>query len=108
MYIVKIMFDYTKDIIWLRDENDEWTDDCLSFVEDDIIVKDFEDEIYNLYAKYIFFDTNINDIIFDYKGMKKDKQKMLDLVKQLKDRLKELNDGSFVVEDLLTPYWENL
>ena len=108
MYTVKIMFDYTKDIVWLRDINDEWTVDCLSLVEEDEIIKDLEKKIYDLYAEFISFDTDINDIVYNYEGMRKDKQKMLALLKKLNDRLNEINDGSFIVEDLLTPYWEKL
>lgn len=33
---------------------------------------------------------------------------MLDLFKQLNDRLDEINDGSFVVKDDITDYYKNL
>lgn len=33
---------------------------------------------------------------------------MLNLLKQLNDRLDEINDGSFVVKDYITDYYKNL
>lgn len=33
---------------------------------------------------------------------------MLNLLKQLNDRLAEINDGSFVIKDYITDYYKNL
>ena len=108
MYKLKIMFDYSREILWLKTENDGWTDDDLPFVEDDETVKSLVDKIYDLYWNYIEYDSHGEQVWWNEEGMRKNKQKMLALLKKLNDRLNEINDGSFIVEDLLTPYWEKL
>ena len=48
------------------------------------------------------------DIMFDVEKEKEEKEIMLGLISQIKKRLEEINDGSFVVEDLETDRLSNL
>ena len=48
------------------------------------------------------------DIMFDFEKEKEEKEIMLDLISQIKKRLEEINDGSFVIEDLETDRLSNL
>ena len=48
------------------------------------------------------------DIMFDVEKEKEEKEIMLGLISQIKKRLEELNDGTFVVEDLETDRLSNL
>ena len=45
---------------------------------------------------------------FNAEQQKADKNKMLSLINQLKLRLQEINDGSFEIEDLITPFYDKL
>ena len=60
--------------------------------------------MYNLYE----FDSHDQACWFNEEQEKKDKEKMISLLKQLINRLNELNDGSFIVEDYETERLEKL
>ena len=65
-------------------------------------------EISTLYSSYYEFDSHDQACWFNEEQEKKDKEKMISLLKQLIDRLNEINDGSFVVEDYETERLEKL
>lgn len=52
---------------------------------------------------YYEFDSHGEACWFNKEQQKKDKPKMLQLLSKLKKRLNEINDGSFEIEDLITP-----
>lgn len=51
---------------------------------------------------YLHFDTDDEACWFDGNQERKDKWKMLAMLKQLGNRLNEINDGSFTVNDFET------
>ena len=53
-----------------------------------------------MFSSYYEFDTHNVPCWFDYEKEKAEKEIMLDLIAQIVARLNEINDGSFVVEDL--------
>lgn len=55
------------------------------------------DQCFTIHPKYIEFDFDVN--LFE-----KNKEKMDSLVRQIEHRLKEINDGTFIVENHITPY----
>lgn len=57
---------------------------------------------------YYEFDSHGEACWFNKEQQKKDKPKMLQLLSKLKKRLNEINDGSFEIEDLITPEYEDL
>lgn len=54
------------------------------------------------------FDSHNEACWFDKEKQIEDKSKMLELLSKLKARLNEINDGSFEIEDLITPEYDNL
>lgn len=105
---IVISFDYTEDFVWEYDESNNLVYEYLKKAEEDQRVISAEKNIYDLYCKHFIFDCNINEIVWDVPGIKKDRQKMLDFLKQLKDLLNEYNDNNFIIEDYETKKWEEL
>lgn len=61
-----------------------------------------------MFDDYYEFDPHDMPCYFNKEKQKQEKPIMLDLLKQLNDRLAEINDGSFVVKDYITDYYKNL
>ena len=62
----------------------------------------------DMYSSYYEFDSHGVACWFNKEQQIKDKLKMLELLSKLKARLNEINDGSFEIEDLITPEYEKL
>ena len=77
-------------------------------IDEDKILQDIANEIKMLYSSYYEFDSHDQACWFNKEQQIKDKPKMLELLAKLKARLNEINDGSFEIEDLITPEYENL
>ena len=77
------------------------TDD-ISVISADEKLQALCDKIENMFSGYYEFDSHDQACWFNYEQEKADKEIMLDLVTQLISRLNEINDGSFVIEDLET------
>ena len=56
----------------------------------------------DMYDGYFEFDTHDVPCWFNHEKEKAEKEIMLDLIAQIVARLTEINDGSFVIEDLET------
>ena len=65
-------------------------------------------EMADLYTSYYEFDSHGEACWFNKEKQIEDKSKMLELLSKLKVRLDEINDGSFEIEDLITPEYEKL
>lgn len=61
-----------------------------------------------MYDGYYKNDSHDMPVWFNFDQEKKDKENVLSLLKQLIDRLNELNDGSYFIEDLETDRIKNL
>ena len=105
--IVRLMFDYYHEITWFYDLKTGGLVDSIDFIDDEEI-KRLNDEIYNLCVSFIICDEDGIPRWRNYEKQKKDKYKMLDLLKKLNDRLDEINDGTYVVDDRLTEYYKKL
>lgn len=102
---IRIMLDFLAGPIWREyfDENSGKLIVDIPIIDKDELIQELDDKIQNLYSSYYHFDYKDMPCYFDEEQEKKDKEKMLDLLGQLLDRLDEINDGSFEVEDLETP-----
>lgn len=80
----------------------------ISIIDEDKALQDICDKIQTLYSSYYEFNSNGETCWFNKEQQKKDKPIMLGLLAKLKTRLNELNDGSFVIEDLITPEYEKI
>ncbi|WP_073998331.1 RNA helicase [Anaerococcus urinomassiliensis] len=80
----------------------------IDVVDNDEYIQKLNNEIQDLYSSYYKIDYNDEPVYFDKDQEKKDKYKMLDLLKKLIKRLNELNDGSFEIYDRETERVKNL
>ncbi|MBR1728113.1 MAG: hypothetical protein IJ728_01100 [Selenomonadaceae bacterium] len=104
VFTVKIMFDYLAKPLWISYYNPETKENLINLMHFDLIDNDEEinkicAEIEDIYSSYYYFDYKDQTCYFDKDQELADKDKMLELLKKLNDRLNEINDGSFVVED---------
>lgn len=107
---IKIMLDFNEGPIWGRylDPITFETQTRIEIVDNDPVLKQLNNDIQQLYSSYYEFDSHEQPCWFNYEQEKKDKNKMLSLLHKLIDRLNEINDGSFEIEDLETPRVEKL
>ncbi|MCD8195047.1 MAG: hypothetical protein LUD22_01945 [Coprobacillus sp.] len=100
MIQVQIINEYMNPIFY-RDEDGIITYKPIQIIEKDPIVSDLTGKIGNLYDSYFDFDflpaRFHDDWQIEHMG------EMLKYTKQLKDRLNEINDGSYYVVDSITP-----
>lgn len=100
--IVKIKLDFNQGPIWISDAETGQPITGIDIIDNDEKLRQINFEISTLYSSYYEFDSHNQTCWFNEEQEKKDKTKMLSLLKQLLDRLNELNDGSFIVEDYET------
>ncbi len=105
---VRILLDFRQGPIWISDFNTGEPITGVDVVDNDKIIREINYKISHLYDSYYEFDSHDMPCWFNKEQEKADKSKMLELLKQLNDRLNEINDGSFVVEDLETERVKNL
>ena len=106
--LVRLMFDYHHEITWFYDLKTGDITDSIDIIDDDGEIKRLNDEIYDLCDSFIIWDEDGIPQDFDSNKARANKTKMLDLLKKLNDRLDEINDGSYVVEDYLTENYSKL
>jgi len=107
---VKLDLDYLSGPIWGEIYSVELHKSItgIQIIDDDKILQELHNQIQDLFLTYYDFDTNGQTCLFNKEKQKADKDKMLELVNKLKLRLNEINDGSFEIEDLITPEYEKL
>lgn len=71
-------------------------------IEQDCILTTLNENARQLFDPYYEFDSHDEPCWFNSDKEKADKDIMLDLIAKIVSRLNEINDGSFVVEDLET------
>jgi hypothetical protein len=100
MIKIKIMTEFLHSPIWTY-EDGVVTDD-ISVISEDATVQVLCEKIEEMFSSYYEFDSHDQACWFNFEQEKADKEIMLDLITQLISRLNEINDGSFVIEDLET------
>ncbi|MFR7854268.1 MAG: hypothetical protein ACLU40_01400 [Acutalibacteraceae bacterium] len=107
MYTVKIMNEYLHGPIWVYNSNgiSVWK---YPLISDDPLLKVLNNKAMELFSGYYEFDSHDVPCWFNSEKEKLERNTMLDLISQIKERLEEINDGSFVVEDLETERLNNL
>lgn len=104
MYKIKIMNEFLHSPIWYCDEDGiDWeNEEVFAIFLNDKELNEIAEEIENMYQGYYEFDSHDLPCWFNKEKQKLDKEKMLNLLKRLKERLYELNDGTFEIIDLET------
>ena len=91
------MNEYTHGPIWVCDEDGISTD--YELIDDDSILQELNDETENLYSSYYEFNSHNQACWFNEELEKSTSRETLELITKIKDRLSEINDGSFIIED---------
>ena len=105
---IRIMLDIFNGPIWMSDPDTGFPDTGIEVVDNDELIRKLNYEIGYMYDGYYENDSHDMPVWFNFEQEKKDKEKMLSLLKQLIDRLNELNDGSYFIEDLEIDRIKNL
>lgn len=105
MYTIKLMNEFMHGVIWVYEGG---IPSFYNLVDNDEILCGLNEQTEELFNSYYEFDSHNSPCWFNEELKRKTKDKMLDLVTQIKKRLNEINDGSFTIEDYATEYLQNL
>ena len=109
MFTVRIMNEFLHGPVWVLDDDGvSAADGSLPLVEDDPIVRELNDDAGSLFDSYYEFDSHGQPCWFNGDKQRADSGRMLALVARLNTRLTEINDRSYIVEDLETSFLTNL
>ena len=106
MFIVKLMNEFVHGVLWVCDEDDISTN--YDLIDKDEELTKLNEETRKLFDSYYEFDSHDQVCWFNEELERKTKDKMLELIRKIKIRLSEINDGSFKVEDYETERLEKL
>lgn len=106
MLTVKIMNEFVHSPLWIYDEDS--IIDEPEFIANDARLQNLCNKVENMFASYYEFDSHNEPCWFNHEKEKAEKKIMLKLISCIKERLAEINDGNFVVEDLETERLKNL
>ncbi len=106
--IVKLQLDYLQGPIWISDIETGEPFTGIEIIDTDARVWELNKKIGQRFSSYYEFDSHDQPCWFNEAQRNADRELMLGWLQQLKNRLDEINDGSFVVEDLETPAWEKI
>ncbi len=78
-------------------------------VDDDLVLSDLDKKINKLWCSlYSKDETSDSGFKFDEVKEKELAPQLLEMINKLIDRLNEINDGSYEVEDMITDYLKSL
>ncbi len=100
MLTIKIMNKFIHSPIWVYDE-DGITDEP-ALIANDKQLQDLCSKAEEMFSPYYEFDSHDESCWFNQEKEKAEKDIMLELISRIKERLNEINDGSYIVEDLET------
>ena len=107
MNTVKIMNEYLHGPIWVYNSDGiiVWR---FPLISNDLILDELNKRAMEMYSRYYEFDSNDQPCRFNYEKEAAEKGEMLEIIGRINARLNEINDGSFIVEDLETPRLESI
>ena len=100
MFIVKLMNEFVHDVLWVSDEDGISTN--YDLIDTDVELTKLNEETRKLFDSYYEFDSHDQSCWFNEVLERKTKDRMIELIRKIKNRLSEINDGSFIVEDYET------
>lgn len=107
MYTVRIMNEYLHGPIWVYSPQGiaVWK---YPKIHDDEVLRKLNEQAMEMFSGYYEFDSHDEPCWFNHEKEKEEKDSMLCIIGKILSRLDEMNDGSFVVEDLETSRLLNL
>ena len=106
MFIVKLMNEFVHGVLWVCVEDGISTN--YDLINKDVELTKLNEETRKLFDSYYEFDSHGQSCWFNEELERKTKDRMLELIRKIKNRLSEINDGSFIVEDYETERLEKL
>ena len=106
MFIVKLMNEFVHGVLWVCDEDGISTN--YDLIDEDVELTRLNEETRKLFDSYYEFDSHDQSCWFNEELERKTKDRMLEIIRKIKNRLSEINDGSFIVEDYETERLEKL
>ena len=99
MYTVKIMNEFLHGAVWVYEDGivSSWDK-----IDNDPVLSDLNRRTMELYGSYFEFDSDGSSCAFNGAREAETKEEMLSLISKIKQRLCELNNGDFMVEDYET------
>lgn len=107
MYTVKIKNEYLHGPLWVYNEDGipVWNP---QLIQNDPILKELNEKAEEMFSSYYEFDSHNLPCWFNKEQEIVDKDIMIDLIAKMISRLNEINDGSFIIEDLETERLKSL
>ena len=105
---VRLKFDYLQGPIWISDVETGEPLTGIDIIDKDKVLPSLNLRCSDLYSECYEFDVDDKPCIFNKETAKKNKKEILELLSKIKNRLDDINDGSFYVEDLATKEIEEL
>ena len=99
MYKVKIMNEFLHGAICVYEDD---VPSSYELIDTDLELSNLNELTEELYNSFYEFDSHDQPVWFNTELEKQFKCQMLELIKKIIDRLAEINDGSFIVEDYET------
>lgn len=108
MITIRLMLDYDEGPIWPNHSNPITFEKSTGviIIDNDGTIKELSQKISDMYCNYYEFESHNKPCWFNKDKFIKEKDMLLSLLGQLKDRLNELNDGSYVIEDMITNMYD--
>lgn len=102
---IRISLDFLCGPIWKDyfDVKKQTESSGVDIVDNDEKLNKIAKEISTMFNSYYMFNVDDKPCVFNKEAERRDRDKMLSLLGELNRRLKEINDGSFVVVDEETP-----
>ena len=100
--VIRIRLDYLQGPIWMSDIETGEPLTGIELIDNDPELREPNRKAGQMFSSYYEFDTHDSPCWFNHEKEKAEKDIMLDLIAQIVARLEEINDGSFVIEDLET------
>lgn len=100
MYLVQLICDdFLHGAIWMYDE-ERYLTSYHPLISNDPVLQKYDEKTLMTYSSYYECDSHDQACWFNHEQRKKDAKMMLGWINIIKARLDEINDGSYVVEDL--------
>lgn len=102
MYMVKIKNEYLHGPIWVYGE-DGIVVRNFPLIDFDEQLSQLNKQVEEMFSAYYEFDSHDQTCWFNEEKEKAEREMMVKLISRIVTRLAEINDGSFVVQDYVTP-----
>lgn len=97
--VVRIQLDFLQGPNWISDIETGEPFTGIDIIDNDEIIRELNHKAGDMFSSYYEIDSH--DLLVWF-NLEKEKEIMLDLITRLIARLNEINDGSYVIEDLET------